>query len=85
MLSFLKSRSHCSAYNKPKASPRGTEHLGEKLIVLANTKEPSSSLIHTPNLVLFRELEKEASILHFNLPDEGRCQTVSFEADEELL
>jgi hypothetical protein len=50
------------------------QHKGTFIITDTNTKP-----------VLFRELEKEASILHFNLPDKGRCQTVSVEADEDLL
>jgi hypothetical protein len=62
------SRNHCRAYNNPKASPRGTEHLGEKLNVSAKTKVPSASWIQIRIHVLFREFEKEASTLHFSLP-----------------
>jgi hypothetical protein len=62
------------------ASPRGTEHLGEKLRVLAKTIVPSASKMHIPIPVLLRELEKEASTLHFSLSGGGRRHTVS---DEE--
>jgi len=36
------SLNHYIALNKPKVSPTGTEHKGDKLMVLVRTKAPSS-------------------------------------------
>jgi hypothetical protein len=80
--SMRKSRSHWIAKNNPMASPSGTEHFGEKWRVLARTKVPSVSRTHIPIPVLFRDSEKEASMLHFILPGRGRCHAVVDEDDE---
>jgi hypothetical protein len=32
-----------------------------------------------------RELEKEASTLHFSLPCKGRCQAIADEEDDAML
>jgi len=67
-LSICMSRNHSITLNKPKASPKGTKHKGETLIVLARTKTLSSSRTHISMHVWFINCEKEASILHFRGP-----------------
>jgi hypothetical protein len=58
--------------------------LGEKLNVFAKTNEPSASRIHIPIPVMFRELEKEASTLHFSLSCRERCQAEADDGDDAM-
>jgi len=52
------SLSHSKAYNNPKASPTGTEHIGVTGTVLASTKIPSSSRMQIHIHVLLKCYEK---------------------------
>jgi len=62
---------HSKVDNNPRASPTCTSQTRVNHSVFAKTKVPLSSLIQTHIPTLLESWEKEASILHLNLPSAG--------------